>query len=170
MTPQSTRREFLATGTVAVTLGTAGCLGSPSGSDSAAAGDWTPDEPLSVSAVRQYNSTGCSCCEQYASYLRENVTGDVTDTVPDDTAAVKREHGVPEDLESCHTTVVGDYVVEGHVPATAIATLLGESPAIDGIALPGMPAGSPGMPGEKSEPFVVREFTDGEAGGTFVEF
>jgi len=166
MTPQLTRRRFLATSGAVLTVGTTGCLGSPSGGNT---GEMSLDEPLSVSEVQQYNSPSCSCCEQYASYLRDNVSGSVTDTVPDDITTVKRERGVPEALESCHTTIVGDYVVEGHVPAPAIATLLDESPSIDGIALPGMPAGSPGMGGEKTEPFVVRKFTDGDAGGTFTE-
>lgn len=170
MTPQLTRRRFLATSGAVVTVGTAGCLGSSSGSDATGAGEMSLDEPLSVSGVHQYNSPGCSCCEQYASYLRDNVSGSVTDTVPDDIATIKREHGVPEALESCHTTIVGDYVVEGHVPAPAIATLHEESPSIDGIALPGMPAGSPGMGGEKFATFVVREFTDGDAGDSFAEF
>ena len=170
MTAQLTRRGFLVTGGGVVALGSAGCVGSPGGRDSVDAGDGGAEHDLSVSDIKQYNSPGCRCCEQYASYLRENVSGDVLDTVPEDIATVKREHGVPPDLQSCHTTVVEDYVVEGHVPVPAIATLLETSPSIDGIALPGMPAGSPGMGGDKSETFVIREFTDGEAGGTYVEY
>ncbi|WP_229770495.1 DUF411 domain-containing protein [Halorhabdus sp. CBA1104] len=134
------------------------------------ADDRASETPLSVSGVKQYNSPGCSCCEQYASYLRKNITGDVTDTVPADIAAIKRDHGVPAEVESCHTTLLGDYAVEGHVPVPAIATLLEESPAIDGIALPGMPPGSPGMGGTKSEPFVVEKFVDGETSGRMGTF
>lgn len=170
MLPQLTRRRFFSAGVAAVTIGTAGCLDSSAKPDTTEVSDWGLDNSLSVSAVQQYNSPSCSCCEQYATYLRQNITGNVTDTVPEDIAAIKREQGIPAELESCHTSIFKDYVVEGHVPAEAIVTLLEKSPPIDGIALPGMPIGSPGMGGEKSETFVVREFTDGQAGGTFVEF
>ena len=62
-----------------------------------------------------------------------------------DLAGVKREMGVPSDLESCHTVVVGNYLVEGHVPAKEVKRMLSTKPAIRGIAVPGMPIGSPGM-------------------------
>jgi hypothetical protein len=67
---------------------------------------------------------------------------------------------VPEKLEGCHTTIVGSYVIEGHVPIEPIKRLLGERPAIRGISLPGMPEGSPGMTGRKTEPFVIYEIDD----------
>ncbi|MFC7156958.1 DUF411 domain-containing protein [Halomarina halobia] len=62
---------------------------------------------------------------------------------------------VPEDVESCHTMDTGSYFVEGHVPREAIGKLAAEEPDIAGIALPDMPAGSPGMPGEKTEAFAI---------------
>ena len=64
-------------------------------------------------------------------------------------------------MQSCHTSIIGDYYVEGHVPVEAIRKLLDERPSIDGIALPGMPQGSPGMSGEKAEPFVIYAITGG---------
>jgi hypothetical protein len=67
----------------------------------------------------------------------------------------KREHGVDWDLGSCHTTLVGGYVVEGHVPAHVIARLLEERPDIRGIAVPGMPIGSPGREGPNARPYHV---------------
>ena len=73
----------------------------------------------------------------------------------DDTGAIKKELNIPDDMWSCHTSLVGDYYVEGHVPIEAVRKLLEEQPDIDGIALPGMPQGSPGMSGEKEEPWVV---------------
>ena len=76
-------------------------------------------------------------------------------------AAVKARVGMPETAWSCHTAVVGGYAVEGHVPVEAIDTLLAQHPAIDGIALPGMPAGSPGMPGEAVAPLEVLAVSDG---------
>ncbi|MBI2867533.1 MAG: DUF411 domain-containing protein [Chloroflexi bacterium] len=72
-----------------------------------------------------------------------------------DLIAVKDRYGVPETLRSCHTALVGGYVVEGHVPVEAIRLLLTERPASTGIALPGMPEGSPGMPGKKAGPLDV---------------
>lgn len=76
-------------------------------------------------------------------------------------AAFKARYGVPESAWSCHTTVVGGYVVEGHVPMQAIEDLLATRPDIDGIALPAMPAGSPGMPGVKAGPFEILALRDG---------
>jgi len=64
--------------------------------------------------------------------------------------AIKDEQGIPQDMLSCHTTIIGGYVVEGHVPLEAVEKLLVEKPDIRGIAMPGMPSGSPGMPGLKS--------------------
>ena len=96
--------------------------------------------------------------------------GTLTETTLDDIAAVKRRHGVPDELRSCHTLVIEDYVVEGHVPAAVIATLLEDEPAIDGIALPGMPAGSPGMGGSKQGPFTIREFNEGQAGVVYAKY
>jgi hypothetical protein len=75
---------------------------------------------------------------------------------------MKRQYGVTPELEGCHTTLVGGYVVEGHVPVGAVLRMLTELPAIKGISLPGMPAGSPGMSGEKVGPFIIFEFGGGE--------
>jgi hypothetical protein len=82
-----------------------------------------------------------------------------------DVAAVKRKHGVPAALESCHTALVDGYVVEGHVPADVIDQLLGERPKVAGLAVPGMPLGSPGMeaPGQKPQAYEVLAF-DGRGG------
>lgn len=77
-----------------------------------------------------------------------------------DLAPIKKKHGVPATLQSCHTALVEGYVVEGHVPADLIDRLLRERPAVVGLAVPGMPAGSPGMetPGRKPEPYRVLTF------------
>ncbi len=93
-------------------------------------------------------------------YLQDNgIT--VEAVMVDDTATVKEQHGIPDDLWSCHTMVIDGYYIEGHVPIDAVLKLLRERPAVDGIALPGMPQGSPGMSGEKSEPFVIYSVSDG---------
>lgn len=71
---------------------------------------------------------------------------------------LKRKHGVPERLHSCHTALIDGYVIEGHVPADLIYKLLKERPAVVGLAVPGMPVGSPGMEGGKPEPYEVFTF------------
>jgi len=71
---------------------------------------------------------------------------------------IKNKYGVPERLQSCHTAVIQGYVIEGHVPADLIARVLKEKPAIRGLAVPGMPAGSPGMEGPKAERYDVLSF------------
>ena len=85
-----------------------------------------------------------------------------------DVKAVKRQHGVPATLESCHTALVDGYVIEGHVPADVIDQLLRERPKVVGLAVPGMPLGSPGMeaPGQKAERYDVIAFD--ARGGTRV--
>jgi hypothetical protein len=77
-----------------------------------------------------------------------------------DLTAVKRKHGVPAALESCHTGLVDGYVIEGHVPADVIDQLLRERPKVVGLAVPGMPLGSPGMetPGQKAERYDILAF------------
>jgi hypothetical protein len=108
-----------------------------------------------------YKNPQCGCCEGYADYLRDNgfeVTVQPTHALP----LLHRQYGVPEPLVGCHTTLVDGYVVEGHVPIGALLRMLTERPAIKGISLPGMPAGSPGMFGEKTEPFTIYEIGDGE--------
>ena len=86
-----------------------------------------------------------------------------------DLRPVKAKHGVPDDLASCHTGVIGGYVVEGHVPADVIVKLLEEKPAVDGIAVPGMPIGSPGMetPGRPPERYTIYTFAQKRRTGVF---
>ena len=105
-----------------------------------------------------YKNPQCSCCEEYVKYLRENGF-EVKVVTTHDLPLVKKEHGVPTDLEGCHTTLVDDYVVEGHVPLKSLNKLLTERPAIKGISLPGMPMGSPGMAGRRIEPFTMYEIS-----------
>lgn len=91
-----------------------------------------------------YKSASCGCCKNWVEHARTNgFTVRTIDT--EDLAGVKAEMGVPGQLQSCHTVVVGNYIVEGHVPAADVKRLLAEKPAVRGIAVPGMPIGSPGM-------------------------
>jgi hypothetical protein len=80
-----------------------------------------------------------------------------------DVDAIKRQHGVTRDLGSCHTALVGGYVLEGHVPARDVKRLLAERPSVTGLAVPGMPMGSPGMEGMYSDKYDVVAF-DGAGG------
>lgn len=105
-----------------------------------------------------YKNPQCGCCEQYANYLRSN--GFTVKVVPThNLSLIRRQVGVsiPEKLEGCHTMFIDKYVVEGHVPLKTLDKLLTERPAIRGISLPGMPDGSPGMTGQKTEPFTIYE-------------
>ena len=113
-------------------------------------------------AATLYKNAGCLCCDWYASYLRTNGF-DVKVVESRNMTLIRNQQGIPRKLEGCHTTVVGGYVVEGHVPVTAVKRLLTEKPAIKGISLPGMPEGSPGMTGTKKGPFTIFAITnDGE--------
>ena len=105
-------------------------------------------------SVMLYKNPECGCCDGYADYLRHNGFA-VTAKATNDLSEISRKAGIPADLQGCHTSFIGDYVVDGHVPAEAIKKLLTEHPAIKGITLPGMPLGSPGMTGDKTEPFTI---------------
>ncbi len=93
---------------------------------------------------------------------------DVTVVVVDDIEAVQAEHNIAPEFRSCHTALVGDYVIEGHVPADAIRRFLEEGPELAGLAVPGMPVGSPGMGGRSSVPWSVLAL-DRDGGSTVYE-
>jgi len=107
-----------------------------------------------------YRDPNCGCCGGHAAYLRQHGY-DVTIVPKADLTPIKRRYAVPDELLSCHTTVIGRYAIEGHVPIAAIDKLLRERPKVRGIALPGMPSGSPGMPGPKYDVFTIYSFSDG---------
>ncbi len=103
-------------------------------------------------------SPTCGCCNRWIAHLRRAGFA-VRVTEVDNLGPVARRLGVPDDLRSCHTASAGGYAIEGHVPAADIARLLRERPAAAGLALPGMPSGSPGMEGGPAEPYQVILFT-----------
>ena len=113
------------------------------------------------SSITMYKNATCQCCAKWADYLEENGF-DVTEKATNSLQAIKSEQKVPYDMASCHTAIVGDYVVEGHVPAEDIKNLLEEQPDAKGIAVPGMPIGSPGMevPGRTPESYKVYLFQE----------
>ncbi len=109
-----------------------------------------------------YKNPQCGCCEQYANYLRSN--GFTVKVVPThNLSLIRRQAGIniPQKLEGCHTMFIDKYVVDGHVPLKTLDKLLTERPDIRGISLPGMPEGSPGMTGQKTEPFTIYEIGGG---------
>lgn len=99
---------------------------------------WGAGTPITV-----HKSPTCGCCEKYVDYLRENGF-EVKAVNESDMSSIKKRYG-STNLASCHTALVGGYVVEGHVPVGAIRKMLAEKPAISGISAPGMPQNSPGM-------------------------
>ena len=115
-----------------------------------------PDKP----EITVYKSPTCGCCSKWITHLEDNgfkvFARDVANVDP-----VKVENGLPYGLGSCHTGLVNGYVIEGHVPASDIHRLLEEKPAIKGLAVPGMPIGSPGMEqGDKKDAYDVVAFDE----------
>lgn len=101
-----------------------------------------------------YKSPTCGCCGKWVKHMEDaGFSVDVEDVR--DLAPIKRELGVPGRMQSCHTAKVGDYIVEGHVPADLVKRMLDEKPDIKGLAVPGMPMGSPGMEGPRKDPYNV---------------
>lgn len=105
-------------------------------------------------AMQVYKSATCGCCLKWIEHVRSKGFTVAVSNVPDVTR-VKRELGVPSGDWSCHTAFVGGYFIEGHVPAEDIARLLAQHPDIAGLAVPGMPVGSPGMEGPNARPYSV---------------
>lgn len=107
-----------------------------------------------------YRDPNCGCCEEWATHVREDMEVPISVAESEDMASVKDREGVPPELRSCHTMTVEGYVIEGHVPAADIERLLAERPeGIAGLAVPGMPIGSPGMEMDgMSQPYQVIAF------------
>ena len=111
----------------------------------------------SLPSVTVYKSPTCGCCAKWVDHLEEN--GFSVNTVETyDVAEIKARYGVPGDLSSCHTALVDGYVVEGHVPAEEVKRMLSEGAEIAGLAVPGMPMGSPGMEGSRTDSYDVMAF------------
>jgi hypothetical protein len=109
--------------------------------------------------VEVFKTPTCGCCSKWVEHLKAHgLTVETTNLK--DLSGLKARHGVPAHLQSCHTALVAGYVIEGHVPAADVQRLLKERPAIAGLAVPGMPTGSPGMEvnGAKAQPYDVVAF------------
>ena len=111
-------------------------------------------EPVVINEgdIVMYKSPTCGCCAVYADYLKRN---DLSVKVVEVDDISPYMAGVPQNLMSCHNLKIGKYFVEGHIPIEAIQKLMAEQPDIAGIAMPGMPSGSPGMPGSKQGQWTI---------------
>ena len=112
--------------------------------------------------IEVYKTPGCGCCGKWAEHLQRSGFAVIAHEIRD-IAALRAKAGIPDHLASCHTALVGGYVLEGHVPATDIRRLLKERTNALGLAVPGMPKGSPGMDASRGEPYDVLLF---QADGT----
>src|SRR6056300_412853 len=116
--------------------------------------DAFPVVKISKYTVEVFKTPTCGCCNGYVSFL-EGEQFKVKKTNMTSLDLIKKKHNIPGEMQSCHTSVVGKYFIEGHVPIEAINKLLKDQPDIDGIALPG-------MPGNKEAPYVIYQLIDGE--------
>lgn len=128
------------------------------------------DETMTPMTVVMHRSSTCECCGAHREYL-EQAGFTVEEKIYDasNVSDVKRDRGIPRALWSCHTTIVDGYAVEGHVPVDVIKALLVEQPEADGLALPAMPSGSPGMGGNKTSVWTFSLFENGTQGHTFAQ-
>jgi len=116
-------------------------------------------------AVAVYKTSTCGCCRMWVEHLRTNgFQVEAKDVSAAEVRAVSKAAGLQEADTSCNTAKIGNYIVEGHVPAADIQKMLKEKPAIAGLSAPGMPQGSPGMETGRSETYNVMAFTkDGKS-------
>lgn len=117
-----------------------------------------PGKPAALESITVYKSPNCGCCSKWVRHLQNNGF-EVNAINRNDMNSIKSQAGIPQRLASCHTAVVGGYVIEGHVPAADIRRLLKERPAVAGLTVPGMPMGSPGMEGQRQDVYNVLTFT-----------
>lgn len=114
-----------------------------------------------------YKDPKCGCCSKWVEHMRTNGFEVKVEDVPN-IGDIKKEQGIPRELGACHTSLVDGYKVEGHVPADVVKRLLSERPKVAGIAVPGMPMGSPGMEGPTRNSYDILTF-GGEDGITVYE-
>ena len=107
--------------------------------------------------MQVYKTPTCGCCSKWVDHMR-SAGFDVSFQDVSSTAPYRQKYGVPENLQSCHTAIVNGYSIEGHVPAADIQRLIKSAAKGKGLAVPGMPAGSPGMEGPRSDAYSVLLF------------
>lgn len=173
-----TRRQLCVAGIVVGSVGVSGCLGNdgrsdetdpdpgPGGDPDPEIDEWSWSGSLPVDSATQYHDADCDCCGEYVAYLETHGI-DVDVELVNDLSATKTTLSIPDELRSCHTTALGDYLVEGHVPLEAIETLFADEPSILGIAIPGMPQHAPGMGEPGDDPLSVYAFDSTGAGSEY---
>jgi len=110
--------------------------------------------------IHVYKSPTCGCCTDWVDHLKENGF-EVQVTETNNLNPIKIDAGLTPSLASCHTAFIGDYVIEGHVPANDIRRLIADAPDVKGLAVPGMPVGSPGMEmGDRKDRYQVLMFNE----------
>jgi hypothetical protein len=122
-------------------------------------------KPAAVDA-KVFLTPTCGCCSKWADHMKA-AGFDMQREVTTELEKVPARQRVPEKLRSCHTAVVGKYVIEGHVPADVVQKLLKEAPAVVGLSVPNMPVGSPGMEGPNPQPYPIVAF---KADGSVYEY
>ncbi len=101
-------------------------------------------ENIDIPKVVSYRSASCGCCKKWINHLRDNGL-EVVDNIIEDVSVIKNQYQIPNNLRSCHSAQIANYTIEGHIPIESINKLFREKPNINGIAVPVMPLGSPGM-------------------------
>lgn len=114
--------------------------------------DVLKESPVNITI---YKTPQCGCCGVYINYLQKRTTSKINIEELPDITSIKDKYNITDSMRSCHTSIINGYVVEGHIPAEAINKLLTDKLDILGIAMPGMPSGSPGMPGQKRGEFII---------------
>ncbi len=121
-------------------------------------GEEVVDVQAAIQEITVYRSPTCECCTKWMDHLEQNGFI-VADKISMNLADIKDQLQIPNKMTSCHTALIGDYIIEGHVPADDIKRLLLEQPKVNGLAVPDMPVGSPGMEyGERVDPYTVFSF------------
>jgi len=114
-------------------------------------------------------SPNCSCCVNHARYLKNSgVEVKILQHDNKHLQQMKNQMGIPKNYRSCHTTEVGDWIIEGHVPVEVINKVVEDQPEAEIISLPGMPSGSPGMPGPKTAKWIFHSISNGKVQGEFM--
>ena len=125
-----------------------------------------PDAQSQQTEMVVYLSPTCGCCMKWVEHMEE-AGFSVEPRKMRDMGSIKEQLGVPRSASSCHTAVIDGYVVEGHVPAPIVRRFIEEKPDLPGIAVPGMPIGSPGMEGPNARPYEVVTFNAQDTTGVY---
>jgi len=128
-----------------------------------------PNDATAKPTITVYKDPSCGCCKNWIEHLiKHGYRVDAKDSP--NMSEIKHTLGVPDAVTSCHTAMVNGYLIEGHVPAADIDRLLATKPHIAGLAVPGMPAGSPGMEGPRSEHYKILSFDKSGKTGVFASY